>query len=228
MAKNRLTLGKLLFIVLLFSLLYIFFTGYTRLKSKSSTNFVSFPKVTKTYSDIFSKETLNHLERDLTFFSKGTNPVATFKDKRDNGRILVFKLDFHTTPKLEKVFEISNHIISPQTDVVYNNTRIINNFDIYRTTVPVTFKKITVSFDGEQILKTAQNDSLICYKMLLYAFSLSEKESGKTVINMKSNNSEQNFSQILLLQKKDSIYLLFKNEISSKSKGTNLYNLFIK
>ena len=144
--KNKFPFGRLLFAIIMAIVLYNLVIGYIRLRTESSKNFVSFPKITNTYAGIFSKEILNNLEPDLTFFSKGTNPVATFKDNRDKVRILVFKFDFHTRPELKKVFEISNHVASPQTGIVYNSTRIINDFDIFRTTAPVTFKKMSLLY----------------------------------------------------------------------------------
>lgn len=226
MLKNFLNFRKLALILLLSGVFYVIFTEYNKLCSELSKNFVSFPKVTDTYVDIFTKNSLRYLKRDLTFFSKGTNPVATFDDNRDSSRVLAFKFDFEFKPVvMSRHLEVSNDELSVPAGVVYDNTRIINDFDIYRSTEPIKFEKMLFSMQGSQVIVTAQNDSLLCFRGLFKSFSISESSKQHIAMNVKRSSDKIDFSQILFLKKKESIYLLFKEESQNKSKRLDLYNL---
>lgn len=208
-------------------LVFVFISGYVNLINESKKNFERYPQVTATYKDIFPAINQKFLKEELTYFSKHNNPVATFKDLRDNKKIIVFKLDLVADiDDVEKILEIFNTGNTLSAGIVYNNTKILSNYEIYRFLYNQVFKKISFSIEkSTHFTEIEKSDSIKNFACAFKTITISNNLSRIPFLHIVNLDGKASISEdCLFYRRKAAVYFLIKEKADRKA--NDLLHLF--
>lgn len=210
--------------------LFLLFKKCNSLKLEATKSFAGFPKITSTYKEILSSKASENLTPDLTFFTTGSNPIASYKIKRDNSRIFMFKIDCDTIKSLAHIINFSRSKPNIIVGRTYDNTLICDELNILRRTGTARdVKNVSVHLNGNLISKNINGKNINTY--LLDLNSVVIKDSFTTefeiLIEKSTAFSRHGYIQITLLLKGNSLYLLWKTEptLPSSNKINEFSNL---
>lgn len=208
----RKTIKYTCFIIVLFYCISSYLS-VSSLAEFSKKNFVSYPKITETYSGVFPPKAFRFIEPGYTYYNKFKDPIATFNIINEPGQLMVYKIS-----NLAKSLPL-NQMINVEINGNRNfpaqgnfnaslRTPYLQFYDSY--ILPQPSKNIYLNIDGELVAKIIQSDTLIHYSLKIRGFEASYKVGGPADFFVKSKRlfRQEIPLQILFKRKNDLIYMI--------------------
>lgn len=127
--------------------------------------------IPKEYLKLFPTEHRQNLVSYYTHFSKVRNPVTNLDYGLDYG-LIIYRIDLKNDSSLEEIIKIEDNVTSPTASGVYT-VRNQDLFEVrYKSGKPALASEIYLGFRGDSLKTVAKNDSVACYYMECYRFSM--------------------------------------------------------
>lgn len=162
--QNRIRI--ILIVVFLGYVLSIFYKFYL-----SYSNHIGLSKTApEDYAALF-RQKKDGLEHDCTHLNKKRNPISGF-DFEGKYDIIVYKLNLTRELPLKRIIQEERNDAKGASGTVYTNVNQ-NIFDLYyKSGKPDLASEIYLAFRGDSLKTVAKNDSVACYYMEGYRFSM--------------------------------------------------------
>lgn len=207
--------------------------SFAKLRRSSLNDPTSLPKITRTYSGLFSKKGLTLLAPSYTYFNKFKSPIATFKTLDMKNTIIVYKVDsLPPGKKLSDLIRVEWGADRERTsDLIYDGTvkdKLIRLYNAKHKSVSP--EKIYLRFDAVNLDKPTVNDSLIEYRLDFSRLSASYTPNGTVefFVERQSDFSGTIALSLVFLKRNNLVYMLLLSTddmLLQKSKSHLLTNL---
>jgi hypothetical protein len=238
MAQPAASIRKIIWFVcvILFILFCIkSFYGIQGLKKSQEDTFASYPKITNTYSSIFSQKALTIIKPSYTFYNKLKNPIATYDVLDSKYQLIVYRMSNVKELPINQLLQInwpgdqsistefSYNISIKSTDIQFGDANLKTE----------AIDRLYLDIDAKIIQEPLYTDSTLSFSLILNALKARHKAKGDVVFYVNKKTSlfpKQAPVNILFLKKNKEVYLLLMCVKYAKKLPTTkniIYKLFI-
>lgn len=169
------------------------------------------PRVTNCYNELFLKSKSDLLKSDLTFFTKGQFPIATFNYRGNEYKIIVYKFNVQKSINLDHLINLQTEASKQTSDVVYDNLFSVHlfNYNVSNESRIVKVNTIQLSLLADSIQKTIYQENLIGYSLYLNTLGIRKNNQNETEVFINSvNNLKYIKSEVAFLKRDDAVYFM--------------------
>ncbi|GEM_PF-1753495 len=187
------------------------FFSLKRLKNAKADTFVSYPKITNAYSQLFSEKASSLLTPSYTFYNKHKNPIATFNVLGDNYQLIVYRMSNVIDLPIRQIVQLKldgrEELSTNSTYDISIKSRTIQFADANMK--PEAVSRLYFKIDGEIKEEPSYSDSTVYFRLNINRLSAQYEPKGAVMFSV--------YKKRTLLYKKAPIEVLFQK------KGTEVY-----